>query len=73
MEHRARSLRDEPGTLQFEVLLPRSDNTKVMLYELYTDDAAFEAHRNGPSIKRVNEEAAEMLVKVSGTRCTPAE
>ena len=33
MAHRARCLQDEPRTVQFEVLLPREDTTKVMLYE----------------------------------------
>jgi|SRR5208337_1446145 len=40
MTHKARCLKDEPGTLQFEILLPRDDNTKVLLYEVYRDDAA---------------------------------
>jgi (4S)-4-hydroxy-5-phosphonooxypentane-2,3-dione isomerase len=73
MAHRARCLADEPGTLQFEVLLPRDDDTKVLLYEVYTDDAAFQAHWNGPSTNRLREEAVGMVVKVSGTRCAPAE
>ena len=37
---RARCLKDEPGTLNFEVLMPHDDNTKVMLYEVYQDEAA---------------------------------
>jgi quinol monooxygenase YgiN len=52
MAHRARCLKDEPGTLQFEVLAPREDDTKVLLYEVYRDDAAFDVHFNGPSIAR---------------------
>jgi len=32
--HKAR-LKDEPGTLQFEVLLPKDDDTKIFLYEMY--------------------------------------
>src|ERR1700745_447913 len=73
MSHRARCLKDEPGTLTFEVTRPRNDDTKVMLYEVYADDAAFEARRNGDSIKQVNAEAAEILVNVSGPRCPPVE
>ena len=68
--HRARCLKDEPGTLQFEVLAPREDDTKVLLYEVYQDDAAFNVHRNGPSIAQWREETAGMIVKISGTRCT---
>lgn len=73
MAHRARCLRDEPGTLQFDVLLPREDATGVMLYELYRDEAAFDTHSNGPSLARLREEATGMMMKVSGTRCTLAE
>ena len=70
MAHRARCLKDEPGTLQFEVLRPRDDDTKVMLYEVYRDEAAFDVHWKGPSRARQLKEAAGMLVKLSGTRCT---
>jgi quinol monooxygenase YgiN len=69
MAHRARCLESEPGTLQFEVLRPRDDDTKVMLYELYQDDAAFEVHRNAPSIARFRQESAGMVVQGSGMRC----
>jgi Antibiotic biosynthesis monooxygenase len=37
MAHKARCLRDEPGTLQFDVLVPRDDNSKVLIYEVYQD------------------------------------
>ena len=73
MAHRARCLKDEPGTLQFEVLVPREDDTKVLLYEVYRDDAAFDVHWNGTSVARLREEAAGMIVKVYGTRCALAE
>ena len=33
LAHKAR-LKDEPGTLQFEVLLPRDEDTKVRVYEM---------------------------------------
>ena len=70
MAHKARCLKDEPGiTLQFEILLPHDDDTKVLLYEVYRDDAAFDAHRNGPSIVRFREDTAGMIVKLSVTRC----
>ena len=66
MVRRARCLKDEPGTLQFEVLSPREDDTKVLLYEVYRDDAAFHVHWNGTSVARLREEAAGMIVKVYG-------
>jgi (4S)-4-hydroxy-5-phosphonooxypentane-2,3-dione isomerase len=67
--HKARSLKDEPGTLQFEILLPKDDDTKVVSYEVYRDDTAFERHRNGASLARLREEIAGMVVKLHGTRC----
>jgi quinol monooxygenase YgiN len=70
MAHRARCLKEEPGTLLFEILRPRDDDTKVMLYELYQDDAAFDVHVKGSSIARMREESAGKTAGVSATRCT---
>jgi len=67
--HKARCLKDEPGTVQFEILLPHDDDAKVLLYEVYRDAAAFDVHRNGPSFARWREEAGGMVVKIYGTRC----
>jgi len=68
--HKTRCLNDEPGTLQFEILLPKEDDTKVLSYEVYRDDAAFEVHRNGPSLAQWREETVGMVMKLHGTRCT---
>lgn len=73
MAHRTRSLKDEPGTLQFEVALPRDDDSRVLLYEVYQDDAAFEMHRNSPSIAHWRQETKGMGIKVIVTRCTPLD
>ncbi len=40
----AASVRDEPGCLAFDVLRDRSNPDLLYLYEVYTDEAAFEAH-----------------------------
>ena len=73
MAHRARCLKDEPGTLQLEILRPLDDSSKIMVYEVYEDETAFDAHWNGASIKRAREEAAGMVVKLVGTRCALME
>jgi (4S)-4-hydroxy-5-phosphonooxypentane-2,3-dione isomerase len=73
MAHKARCLKDEPGTLQCEVLVPHDENSKLLLYQVYQDDAAFETHFNGPSITRLREEAAGMAADVQRTRCGFAE
>ncbi len=73
MAHRARCLADEPGTLHFEVLLPDDDAAKVLIYEVYADQAAFDAHWNGASMTRIREEAAGLTMKITGTRCALVE
>lgn len=41
----------EPGCRQFDVLADPADPTKVMFYEVYADEAAFEAHQQTPHFK----------------------
>ena len=71
--HRARCLKDEPGTVQFDVLLPHEGDTRVVIYEVYRDEAAFDAHLNAPSLAQLRKEAAGMMANVSGTRCAVIE
>ncbi|GIZ13279.1 putative quinol monooxygenase [Pseudomonas sp. NCCP-436] len=44
----AASVQDEPGCLTFDVMRDRSDPDLVWLYEVYLDEAAFEAHMQTP-------------------------
>jgi quinol monooxygenase YgiN len=69
LAHKAR-LKSEPGTLQFDVLLPKDDDTKVLSFEMYRDAAAFEVHLNGPSLAQLREEIAGIVIKLHGVRCT---
>lgn len=66
LTHRERSLRDEPGTLQFEVLVPNEDPNKLFLYEQYTDTAAFVAHMKGNSMATVTNEIGHLVVSLTG-------
>ena len=67
--HKARCLKDEPGTLQFDILQPNDEATKVLTYEVYRDAAAFDLHRSGASFARWREETAGLVAKVHVTRC----
>lgn len=40
----AASVRNEDGCLQFDVLEPEGEDDRVLLYEIYADRAAFDAH-----------------------------
>ena len=72
LAHKAR-LKDEPCILQFEVLLPKDDDTNVRVYEMYRDAAAFEVHLKAPSLAQWKEETAGMVVKLHGVRCAVVE
>ena len=69
LAHRERCLRDEPGTLQFEVLVPKDDDAKLMLYEVYADAAAFKAHWNGASVKTAREQVGDSMLSMTGIQC----
>src|SRR5215831_12669324 len=67
--HAKRCLETEPGTLQFDILLPENEPDKVMLYEVYESPEAFQAHWNGASIKQARSEGQGLVVSLSGVRC----
>ena len=51
--HAAATLAEEPGCLTFDVTQPLTedgapDKSRIMLVEIYRDQAAFDIHRNGP-------------------------
>ena len=53
--------RKEPGCRQFDVLVDPNDRTKVMLYEVYLDDKAFEGHQKTEHFKKYLAEAVPLL------------
>jgi quinol monooxygenase YgiN len=61
LDENARSARKEPGCKQFEVLVDPNDRTKIMLYEVYNDEAAFETHQQTPHFKKYVAEAVPLL------------
>jgi quinol monooxygenase YgiN len=57
----ARNARKEPGCKQFDVLVDPTDRTKLLLYEVYNDEQAFEAHQQTPHFKKYFAEAIPLL------------
>ena len=57
----ARQSRQEPGCRQFEVLVDPHDRTKILLYEVYDDQKAFDAHQQTAHFKKYLEEAVPLL------------
>jgi len=61
LQANAREARKEPGCRQFEVSVDPSDKTRVLLYEVYNDEGAFEAHQQTPHFKKYLAEAVPLL------------
>ena len=60
-EHATQTLANEEGCLQFEVCDPVEGEDRVFLYEMYADEAAFEAHKASPILARTRERYAHVL------------
>ncbi len=61
LKENASAARKEPGCRQFDVLVDPKDKTRVMLYEVYDDDKAFEIHQQTPHFKKYFAEAVPLL------------
>ena len=57
----AREARNEPGCRHFDVLQDPKDPTRIMLYEIYDDERAFEAHQQTAHFKKYLAEAVPLL------------
>jgi quinol monooxygenase YgiN len=71
IEENARlSVEREPGCKQFDVLEVQDSPGRVMLYEIYDDAAAFQAHIKMPHVAAFFEKAKPLIVKQSNQRLT---
>ena len=76
-EHAAGSLAHSDGCLQFDVLVPKEvqfdapkqepDANRVFLYEVYRDEAGFQAHTQTPHLARWREAAKECVAESKPT------
>ena len=65
-EHARKTLEEEPGCLRFEVIKPiERDGTpianRIMVNELYANEAAVTAHENNPRLPKVRAANAPLL------------
>jgi (4S)-4-hydroxy-5-phosphonooxypentane-2,3-dione isomerase len=63
------SVREEPGCLRFDVCSVAEDPNRFVLYELYTDAAAFAAHKASPHFaqwRTVADQVVRSQVNTSG-------
>lgn len=61
LENAKASRETEPGCRQFDVLVDPNDRTKVMFYEMYADEAAFQAHQQTAHFKNYFDKALGYL------------
>ena len=64
------SVRDEPGCHRFDVIAVEGDETRFVLYELYDDAEAFEAHKQAPHFAAWRQVADRVLASQVNTRGT---
>jgi quinol monooxygenase YgiN len=61
LQENAKGARAEPGCKTFDVSVDPSDKTSVMLYEVYADEKAFQAHQETPHFKKYLADAIPLL------------
>ena len=71
--HAERCRTSEPGTLQFEILVPQKEEDTLMLYEVYASPEAFQAHWEGQSMKQIRRDSEGLQLSLSGVRCDLVE
>ena len=57
------SVNDEPGCLRFDVIQDAAEPNRIWLYEVYKDEAAFQAHTQAPHYKKFSDATADLRVE----------
>ncbi len=71
-DHAKKTLAEEPGCQQFDVLHDDDDADRAVLVEVYADRHAYEAHRAGPRMAGVNAALAPLTLERKRIICTVA-
>lgn len=53
----------EPGCRRFDVVEPRDEPDRIILYEIYDDRAAFEEHLKTPHLARFEAASKDLVTK----------
>ncbi len=65
----AAASRQEPGCLRFDVVAPREGEERLMLYELYADQAALDFHAGTERFKAHRAATADLVAERKVTIC----
>jgi quinol monooxygenase YgiN len=66
-------VKEEPGTLRFDVLRPKKLASQVMLHEECLEEAAFQVDWHGASVSHLRSESTDMIAKLDGVPCASLE
>ena len=55
------SCRNEPGCRRFDVLVPKGEDSRILLYEIYDNRAAFEEHLKTAHFLDFNRDSAALV------------
>jgi len=64
------SVKNEPGCLQFDVLEPEGKGDRVLLYEIYSDQAAFDFRLRSEHFRTFASQSEALCLGKSVTRCS---
>ncbi len=70
IEDARQSTAKEPGCEQFDVTVTRDKPNHVLLYEVYADEAAFNAHLETPHLKAFRDQLDDLVVSRHVRRLT---
>ncbi len=57
------SVNDEPGCLRFDVIQDAGDPNRIWLYEVYHDEAAFQAHMQAPHFIKFRDATEDIRIE----------
>jgi quinol monooxygenase YgiN len=64
------SVANEPGCRQFDVTRSNEEPNRVLLYEVYDSQAAFDAHLETPHLRTFRDQIDPLVVSRQGRRFT---
>ena len=68
-QHGETCLDQEPGCLQFDVLVPTDGSDRVFLYEVYADQAAIDTHMATAHMAEYLQDTGPMIAERIRTTC----
>lgn len=72
-EEMRESLRVEPGVVALYMVADKNDENRLLFFEIYADDEAYQKHRDTPHFKKYIETTKDMAVSKEVVQTAPLE